>query len=101
MAKTKTASKRRAKKATPRRAGALLDNGRTATKQFVVTLDVPKRGIIKVEKLDKSGRRQEASDEEFAMLFTEDEHDLGDVLEVAYTAGVHDAMHDDVDQEDS
>ena len=61
-------------------------------RQFIVTLSVPDRDIVKVETLDKSGKRQTLPDEDFATLVgDEDIEDLLPVLEEAYVAGFSDA----------
>ena len=71
-----------------------------ATRQLVLTLGVADGGVIKVEKLEKSGQRHEVSDEEFAALAGEDGVELGAALEEAYTAGITDAINDELSEEE-
>src|SRR5689334_20960798 len=62
-------------------------------KEVVLTLSMPKGHVVKIEKVEKLGHRQELSDEDLAMLIGEDEmDDLGSVLEEAYAAGIADAL---------
>jgi hypothetical protein len=74
------------------------------TRQIVLTLSVPEGEVIKIEKLDKNGHRQPMPEEEFAALAGDDDaEDLGEVLEGAYTAGISDALNDELSaqEEDS
>ena len=73
------------------------------TKQIVLTLATPNGDVIKVEKLEKSGQRRELSDEEFAELAGEESVNLGTALEHAYTAGITDALSNELseDEEDA
>jgi len=65
------------------------------TRQLVITLSVPDSDIIKVEALNKSGKRHKLPDEEFATLVGDDDvEDLLPVLEQAYVAGFSDANGD-------
>jgi hypothetical protein len=68
----------------------------TQTTEVVVTLS-PAGEIIKVEKLDKSGRRTQVSEKEIAALAGDDVlDDLSEVLQEAYVAGISDAIEDDM-----
>jgi hypothetical protein len=58
-------------------------------KQLVVTINPAMGGIVKVEKIDKAGKREEFSDEECAKLVGEDEVDeVQDAIEEAFEAAV-------------
>jgi len=71
------------------------------TKQLVLTLAASNGDVIKVEKLEKSGQRREVTDEEFAELAGgEDTIDLGAALEHAYTAGIADALKDELSEDE-
>jgi hypothetical protein len=65
----------------------------TGTKELVLTLSVPDGEVVKVEMLDKSGQRQELSEEEFAELVGEDEEEISP--EEAYAAGIADASEEE------
>src|SRR5215472_8222537 len=66
-----------------------------STTQVVITLSVPGNEIIKVEALDKSGRRHALGTDEFASLAGDSEvESLLPVLEQAYEAGFSDANTD-------
>jgi hypothetical protein len=68
-----------------------------ATTELVLTVAMPTGEIVKVEKLDKSGRRNQISEKEIEALAGGDVlDDLGDVLEEAYVAGISDAIEDDL-----
>jgi hypothetical protein len=69
-----------------------------ATKQLVLTLGVPDGDVIKVEKLEKSGQRREVSEEEFAALAGEEATELGEALEEAYSAGITDAINNELSE---
>jgi hypothetical protein len=58
-------------------------------KQLVVTINPAMGGIVKVEKIDKAGKHEELSDEEFARLVGEDELDeIQDAIEEVFEAAV-------------
>jgi len=64
--------------------------------QLVVTINRAMGGIVKVEKIDKTGKHTEFSDEEFAKLVGEDEVDeIEDALEEAFEAGVAGVLGDE------
>jgi len=61
-------------------------------RQLIVTLSRQHGDVIKVEELEKSGKRHELMDEEFAALAGDDEAaDFFPALEHAYAAGFADA----------
>ena len=63
--------------------------GAAEEEQLVVTINSPTGRIMKVEKLDKSGKRQELAEEEFAKLTGEDEvEEIEGALEEAFEAGI-------------
>ena len=70
------------------------------TKQIVLTLAAANGEVIKIEKLEKSGQRREVTDEEFAELAGEESVDLGSALEHAYTAGIEDALKNELSEHD-
>ena len=58
-------------------------------KQLVVTINPAMGGILKVEKIDKAGRHEELSDEEWVRLVGEDEVDeIQDAIDEAFEAAV-------------
>jgi hypothetical protein len=66
----------------------------TDTRELVLTLSIPDGEVVKVETLEKSGKRHELSEEEFAALAGEDEaEDISP--EEAYAAGITDATKDE------
>jgi len=76
------------------------------SRQLIITLSVPDNEIIKVEALDKSGKKRKLQDEDFAMLAGDrDVEGLLPVLEQAYVAGFSDANSDifesDSDEEEA
>jgi len=76
------------------------DKKQIQTRQIVLTLAAPDGDVIKIEKLEKSGQRREVTDEEFADLAGEDAVDWGAALEHAYTAGIEDALKDELSEHD-
>jgi hypothetical protein len=70
------------------------------TKQIVLTLAASNGDVIKIEKLEKSGQRREVTDEEFAELAGEDTPNLGAALEHAYTAGITDALNNELSEDE-
>jgi hypothetical protein len=56
---------------------------------LVVTINPAKGGIVKVEKTDKAGKREELSEEECARLIGEDEvEEIQDALDEAFEVAV-------------
>ncbi|KOP23053.1 hypothetical protein BLD44_019455 [Mastigocladus laminosus UU774] len=72
------------------------------TEQLVMTINAGTHEIVKVEKVDKDGEREELSEEECAKLAGEDEvEEIEIALETAFEAGVASALdEDDEDDED-
>jgi hypothetical protein len=72
------------------------------TEQLVVTMIAATGEILKIEKVDKAGKRDELSEEESAKLAGEDEvREIEAALEEAFEAGVAGALgEDDEDDED-
>ena len=59
------------------------------TEQLVLTVSGPARRIVKIEKVDKAGKREELSDEQAAELAGDDEvEEIEAGLEEAFEAGV-------------
>ena len=57
--------------------------------QIVLTINAPMGKIVRVEKIDKAGKRQEVADQEWERLVGEDEVDeIETALEEAFEAGV-------------
>jgi hypothetical protein len=78
------------------RSEATLDD---AVRELIVTLDVAKKNIVKVEEVEASGQRHMLADNDFADLVGEDEEEtLVAALEEAYAAGAEDALEDDETQ---
>lgn len=75
-----------------------VEKGQLEEGLLVVTFDLAKGGIVKVEALNTKGERQEISEKEFAELIGDDEAaDLEAALNEAYAAGVEDASDDSID----
>ena len=71
------------------------------TEQLVVTINAKTGVIVKLEKVDKAGKRGELSEEESAKLAGEDE--VGEIeaaLEAAFEAGVAGAFGEDDEDDD-
>src|SRR5262249_10132304 len=70
-------------------------------RQLIVTLSARSGDVVKVEELEKSGRRHEIMDEEFAALAGDEKAaDLFPALEHAYAAGFADADGEGFEFED-
>ena len=70
--------------------------------KLVVTLRLPKGDVVKVEKLAKSGERQQVSDKELAAITGADEMEyLGAALEDTYAAGMTDAIDGELGEDDA
>jgi hypothetical protein len=64
----------------------------TAATQLLITLSEPDGDVVCIETLDKSGKKRELPDDDFAILIGDhDVEDLLPVLEQAYMAGFADA----------
>src|SRR5215475_7502576 len=63
--------------------------GASEQEQVVMTINVPVGKIVKVEKIDKAGKRHELAEEEWAKLVGNDEaEDIEVALEEAFEAGI-------------
>ena len=63
--------------------------GASEEEQVIVTISAPMKTIVRVEKMDKTGKRQELSEEEWAKLVGDDEVEtIEGALEEAFEAGV-------------
>ena len=70
------------------------------TEQIVLTVGATTGDVVKIEKIDKSGKRDEISDEDCATLAGEDEVDeIEAALEEAFEAGIAGALSED-DEDD-
>ena len=70
--------------------------------QLIVTISKPMGGIVKVEKLDKAGKRQELAEEEWAKLAGEDEVEgIETALEEAFEAGIAVVLGDSYEDEEA
>ena len=66
----------------------------TAIRELVLTLSVPDGDVVKVETLEKSGRRHQLSEEQFSELAGDDEsHEIS--LEEAYAASIADPTEEE------
>ena len=73
----------------------------TAATQLLITLSGPESDVVRVETLDKSGKKRELPADDFATLVGDhDVEDLLPVLEQAYMAGFADASRDVFDPDD-
>jgi hypothetical protein len=71
---------------------------RSKTTELVVTFNIGRGDVIKVEALEASGNRRSLSEKEFAEIAGDDEcSDLEAALEEAYAAGISDAIEDSID----
>ena len=70
--------------------------GTEETKQMVVTFGATTGDVVKIEKIDKTGKRDELSEKECATLAGEDEVDeIEAALEEAFEAGIAGALSED------
>ena len=66
------------------------------TEQLVVTINPAMGGIVKVEKIDKSGKREDLSEEECGKLVGEDEvEEIQAALDEAFEAAVMSVIGDE------
>ena len=78
------------------KAGAVAVCSAEEIEQLVVTFNVAMGEIVKVEKVDKAGKRQELTEEECAKLAGQDEvEEIEAALEEAFEAGVAVVLGDD------
>jgi hypothetical protein len=70
------------------------------TEQMVVTIGATTGDVVKIEKIDKAGKRDEVSEEECAKLAGEDElEEIEAALEEAFEAGIAGALNEDDEDE--
>jgi hypothetical protein len=70
--------------------------GGAGEEQVMVTIHGPRGRIVKVEKVDKAGKRRELAEEEWAKLVGRDEvEEIESALEEAFEAGVAVALGED------
>ena len=73
----------------------------TAAIQLLITLSASDSDVVRVETLDKTGKKRDLPDDDFATLMgDQDVEDLLPVLEQAYMAGFADASTDVFESED-
>lgn len=71
------------------------------TEQLVVTIKAGSHEIVKVEKVDQAGERQELLEQECAKLAGEDElEEIEIALEAAFEAGVTSVLDEDEQEDD-
>jgi hypothetical protein len=81
------------------KAGAEAGGSAEEIEQLVVTFNAAKGEIVKVEKVDKTGKRQDFTEEECATLAGQDEVDeVEAALEEAFEAGVAVVLGDEDEQ---
>src|SRR5215471_13288858 len=69
--------------------------------QVVVTINASMGKVVRVEKIDKAGERQELPEEEWAKLVGDDEvEEIEAALEEAFEAGVAAALSEEYEDED-
>jgi hypothetical protein len=70
--------------------------------QVLVTIKSPMGKIVRVEKIDKAGKRHELEQEEWAKLVGEDELDeIEDALERAFEAGVAAMLGEEYEEDEA
>jgi hypothetical protein len=70
------------------------------TEQMVLTIGATTGDVVKIEKIDKAGKRDELAEEECAKLAGEDElEEIEAALEEAFEAGIAGALREDDDDE--
>jgi hypothetical protein len=80
--------------------------GASEHKQVVVTINAPMGKIVKIEMIDKAGKRQELSDEDWGTLIHDDETgEIEAALEEAFEAGIaavfgEEYKDDELDEDD-
>jgi hypothetical protein len=76
--------------------------GPSEQEQVVVTINLPMGKIVKVEKLDKAGKRQELAEEDCAKLVGDDEvADIEVALEEAFEAGIAAVLGDKYEDDEA
>ena len=70
--------------------------------QLMVTINVPTGRIVRIEKLDNTGKRQELVEEEWAKLVGEDEvEEIEGALEDAFEAGVAGVLGEEYEEDEA
>jgi|SwirhirootsSR3_FD_contig_41_2234998_length_756_multi_2_in_0_out_0_1 hypothetical protein len=73
--------------------------GAAEEQQLMVTINPTMGRIVKVEKIDTAGKRQEVTDEEWAKLAGEDEvEEIQSALEEAFEAGVAGVLGEELEE---
>lgn len=84
------------------KAGAESVGAAEEEQQLVVTVSKAMGGIVKVERVDKTGKRQEIAEEEWAKLAGEDEvEEIETALEEAFEAGIAVVLGDNYEDEEA
>jgi hypothetical protein len=75
--------------------------GGSETEQVVLTINGPMGKIVKAEKIDKAGKRQELAEEEWVKFVGEDEvEDIEVALEEAFEAGLAAVLGEEYEDDD-
>jgi hypothetical protein len=70
--------------------------------QLIVTIHTPMGRIVKIEKLDSTGKRSEVAEEEWARLAGEDEvEEIESALEEAFEAGVAGVLGEEYEEDEA
>jgi hypothetical protein len=84
------------------KAGAEAVSAAEEEQQVVVTINPAMGRIVKIEKADKAGKRQEVAEEEWAKLVGEDEvEEIESALEEAFEAGVAVVLGEDYEVDEA
>src|SRR5262245_47448531 len=76
--------------------------GASEEEQVMVTINTPMGRIVKVERIDKAGKRQELAEEDWAKLVGEDEvEEIEAVLEEAFETGVAAVLGEEYDDDEA
>jgi hypothetical protein len=76
--------------------------GASEEEQVVVTINAPMGKIVRLEKIDKAGKRQELEEEEWAKLVGDDEvEEIEAALEEAFEAGVAAALGEEYEDDEA
>ena len=76
--------------------------GASEHEEVVVTINAPMGKIVRVEKIDKAGKRQELAEEEWAKLVGDDElEDMEVALEEAFEAGIAAALGEEYEDDEA
>ena len=95
------ASKRESGESPASKSQAARPTATEETRQMVVTIGATTGEVVKVEKIDKTGKRDELSEKECAKLAGEDEVDeIEAALEEAFEVGIEGALSEDDESED-